>query len=266
MPGIVLDHVCQFLAALAPLKLAESWDNVGLLVGDRSGDIHRMMTCLTVTPNVVDEAIERDAELVIAHHPLPFRPVQRITSDSIPGDMLWRLMQKGIALYSAHTAFDSATHGVNQTWAESLKLNDIRSLNPPEPGNELGSGRYGELDVATSAREIILSCADFASAAGSIRGVGPLDKVVSKVAFACGSGGSFVPAAVRRGCDLLITGEATFHDCLAAESSGIAMGLLGHYHSERFAMENLARVLATQWPDLSVWPSESEHDPVQVIR
>lgn len=266
MPGIALDHVCQFLAAIAPLKLAESWDNVGLLAGDRSRDVQHIMTCLTVTPNVVEEAVQRDADLVIAHHPLPFRPVQRITSDSVPGDMLWRLMENGIAIYSAHTAFDSAPQGVNQTWAESLKLKDIRPLNDPEPGNEFGSGRYGVLEISAPARQIILSCADFASASGSIRGIGPIDQNVSKVAFACGSGGSFVPAAVRRGCELLITGEATFHDCLAAESAGIAMGLLGHYHSERFAMENLAQQLSDEWPGLSIWPSESEHDPVHVIR
>ncbi len=109
-----LDAVCQVLSRHAPLSLAESWDNVGLLLGDRSSEVSKLMTCLTVTPSVVEEAVEQGVDLVVTHHPIPFRPLSRVTCDSITGALLWRLIGAGVAVYSAHTAFDSAEQGINQ--------------------------------------------------------------------------------------------------------------------------------------------------------
>lgn len=268
-----LEAVCSTLAQMAPLRLAESWDNVGLLVGDRKAAVSRIMTCLTITPNVVEESIDRRADLIIAHHPLPFKSLQRITTDSVPGAMLWRLIGAGTAIYSAHTAFDSATGGINQMWAELLQLHSIEPLVPieqsdqglPTAGEESveGSGRIGRLAEPATLGELIARAGD-AVGATAARRVGPADQPVSKIALACGSGGSFLPAARRRGCDAMITGEATFHTCLEAESLGVGLGLLGHYWSERFAMERLAEALTAEFPDLEIWSSKQEHDPVEI--
>ena len=92
--------------------------------------------------------------------------------------------------------------------------------------------------------------------------VGPLDRPVRRVAVACGSAGQFLPTARSAGCDLLVTGELSFHACLDAEASGIALLLPGHYASERFAVEHLAEVIADKFPQLTVWPSRAESDPL----
>ncbi|CAE7532688.1 unnamed protein product, partial [Symbiodinium sp. CCMP2456] len=89
--------VCEFLERFAPSQLAESWDNVGLLIGDEQQSIEGIVTCLTITPEVVDEAIEADADLIVTHHPLPFRPLKRITSGDTVGKMLLKLIQNNIA-------------------------------------------------------------------------------------------------------------------------------------------------------------------------
>lgn len=266
-----LEHVCASLAQIAPLRLAESWDNVGLLVGDRKAETARIMTCLTITPDVVDEAIDQGADLIVAHHPLPFKALQRITTDSVSGQMLLRLIGAGAAIYSAHTAFDSAVDGINQMWAELLKLQSVEPLILPtevagsQPTSVArgveGAGRVGRLEQPTTLRELI-DRASTAVQATAARRVGSPDQRVSKIALACGSGGSFLPAAKRQGCDAMITGEATFHTCLEAESLGVGLGLLGHYWSERFAMERLAQSLSAEFPDLTVWPSRRERDPV----
>ena len=267
MKAQTVHSVCQSLADIAPLKLAESWDNVGLLVGDRARTVERVITCLTVTPAVVEEAMEKQVDLIVAHHPLPFRPLQRITADSISGKMLCQLIGKQIAVYSAHTAFDSAAKGINQSWAEWLELIDIGPIVDPADGNEFGSGRVGRLADPVKADVLLRKCLDLVSGnPKNLRAAGPIDQMVSKVGVACGSGGSFVAAAHRRGCTLLVTGEATFHQCLEAESLGMTLGLLGHYHSERFAMETLAEGLSSQFPELSIWPSERESDPIHAIR
>ncbi|MEM6474187.1 MAG: Nif3-like dinuclear metal center hexameric protein [Planctomycetota bacterium] len=260
--SVNLDRVCQYLAQIAPLALAEDWDNVGLLLGDRTKSIERVMTCLTVTPSVVAEARRRQVGLVVSHHPIPFRPVKRVTNDSSTGDAILKLLSSEIAVYSAHTAFDSAGCGINQLWAESLCLDHVRSIQPPAADNALGAGRHGVLEEPTPAIDVLRRCAIFVGAE-NLRGVGDFTQPIRSVGFACGSGGSFVGAAKQVGCELLITGEATFHDCLAAETQGLLLGMLGHYRSERFAMEQLAASIQSEFDSLEVWPSADETDPVE---
>ncbi|MEM0925969.1 MAG: Nif3-like dinuclear metal center hexameric protein [Planctomycetota bacterium] len=266
---ISLDEACRVLAQIAPLRLAESWDNVGLLVGDRRGSISRVITCLTITPSVVAEAMEQSADLIVAHHPLPFKPLQRITSDTTTGRMLLELIRSGVAIYSAHTAFDSAAGGINQMWAERLQLTNTRPLIPeseeePVDTDSVGSGRYGVLTSKTSLQQLARNAAGSVGAKAP-RLVGSADQHVQKVALACGSGGSFLSAAKRRGCDVMVTGEATFHTCLEAEASEIGLVLLGHYWSERFAMESLAEELGRELAGLTVWASREERDPVAAV-
>ena len=138
-----IEALHAFLEKFAPPRLAESWDNVGLLVGDRRTEVRRLMTCLTVTPTTVDEAIRGRADLIVTHHPLPFSAVKRLTADTIVGRMLLKLIAAGVAVYSPHTAFDSAAEGINQRLAEGLGLTDIAAAGaaPGRPGRgPLGQG------------------------------------------------------------------------------------------------------------------------------
>ena len=309
---IRVDRVCQILADIAPLALAESWDNVGLLVGDRQRSIRVVMVCLTVTPQVVEEAIAKRVELIVTHHPLPFRPLTKITSDTTVGKMLLALIAHGIAVYSAHTAYDSARGGINQLWAEGLGLSGIAPLvladptrlhptggqnpagiNTPvacqAPADPIGAGRYGRLpeplDPESLAQKVasICRCRSWKLAGGKLAGgnlaggsptgsanpPGSANAPISKVAIACGSGGSFLSAAKGRGCQALVTGEASFHDCLEAEASGLALILVGHYASERFGIERLAGRLATEFRridgELEVFSSDADVDPLRTV-
>jgi dinuclear metal center YbgI/SA1388 family protein len=303
---IRVDRVCQILADIAPLALAESWDNVGLLVGDRQRSIRVVMVCLTVTPQVVEEAIAKRVELIVTHHPLPFRPLTKITSDTTVGKMLLALITHGIAVYSAHTAYDSARGGINQLWAEGLGLSGIAplvladptrlhptgGLNPAgintpvacqAPAEPIGAGRYGRLpeplDPASLAQKVasICRCRSWKLVGGKLAGgklaggspPGSANAPISKVAIACGSGGSFLSAAKGRGCQALVTGEASFHDCLEAEASGLALILVGHYASERFGMERLSGRLATEFRridgELEVFSSDADVDPLRTV-
>ena len=95
--------------------------------------------------------------------------------------------------------------------------------------------------------------------------VGDSARPVERVALACGAGGEFLMDAVRAKADVLVTGEARFHDCLAAQAHGISLVLPGHYTTERFGVEELAQRLQQQFPKLQVWPSKSETDPVHWV-
>jgi len=123
-----LGNVLHELEQLAPPRLAESWDNTGLLWGETTHDVSRVMTCLTLTPDVAAEAIEAKANLIVTHHPMLFKAVQRVTSSTAEGQMLLQLSQQGIAVYSPHTSWDNAPQGINALWAHLFHLQDVRPL------------------------------------------------------------------------------------------------------------------------------------------
>jgi dinuclear metal center YbgI/SA1388 family protein len=127
---LTLAAVMAHLEQLAPPRLAADWDNVGLLLGDRAASVRRIMTCLTVTPDSAAEAIERQADLIVSHHPILFRAVKRLSSDSVEGQMLLGLARAGVAVYSPHTAFDNAAAGINDLLARKLGLVEVGPLRP----------------------------------------------------------------------------------------------------------------------------------------
>jgi dinuclear metal center YbgI/SA1388 family protein len=126
--------VLHYLEQFAPPGLAADWDNVGLLLGERSSSVERIMTCLTVTPESAAEAIEMRAELIITHHPILFRGVRRLTDATPEGRLLLSLARAGVAVYSPHTAFDNTTGGINDLLARRLDLREICPLRLPSPG------------------------------------------------------------------------------------------------------------------------------------
>ena len=254
-----LDAVIGFLDQFAPQRLAEEWDNVGLLVGDRSRGVGRLMACLTITPTTAAEALDAQADLIVTHHPFPFQPLRRLTADTPTGRMLLELIAGQVAVYSPHTAFDSAAEGVNQRLAEGLGLEGVGPLVPEEEG--LGSGRWGQLRRRLPLGRLIERVKAFLSL-NRVHYVGELERAVRSVAVACGSAAELIRLATDLGCEAMLVGEARFHACLEAEASGLALVIPGHFASERFAVECLAGVLAKQFPDLQVWASRQERDPI----
>ncbi|MCA9092402.1 MAG: Nif3-like dinuclear metal center hexameric protein [Planctomycetaceae bacterium] len=252
------------LTKIAPPDLSEEWDNTGLLLGDANRAATKILTCLTLTPDVADEAIKGDYDLIVSHHPILFRPVQQITADDAQGAMILKLAMSQIAVYSPHTSYDNSSVGINRQLAEAFGLIDIKPLRGHDNSLEagVGAGRMGSLHIARKFAEIV-------DATKSLFGidvvgtVGDPDRVVSKIGIACGSAAEFLSDAMKLGCDLFVTGEARFHDCLKARELGIGMLLLGHYASERGGVEQLARLIAERHPECEVHASQVESDPLQ---
>ncbi len=259
---LTIETIVNFLEQIAPARLAEEWDNVGLLVGNRRRSVARVMTCLTVTPVTAAEAAQRKAGLIVTHHPIPFRPVSRLTADTTAGRLLLDLIAERIAVYSPHTAFDSAPQGINFRLAKGLGLRGISPLveDPARPP----SGRWGWLhepavlgDLAQRAKQFL--------AVDHAQIVGDPQHPVRTVAIACGAAGDLLPAARDNGCDCMLLGEAKLHTCLEAHASGIGIILAGHFATERFAVEQLAELLSQRLPGLEVWASREERDPVRWV-
>lgn len=263
--------LATWMETVAPKRLSEDWDNTGLLLGDTDRNVERVMTCLTLTPESVAEAIEERADLVLSHHPLPFRPLKSITTTDTTGRMLWNLASHSISIYSPHTSWDSAAAGINAQLAERIGLQNAAPLIAEKTATSssvglmqpLGSGRCGDLAAA-------VDLAEFASLVATavphcrLRGV-PSSRAIRRVGIACGSGASLLAAAIAQRCDAFLTGEATFHQCLEVQAAGIAMLLIGHFASEKFAMDQLAKMCHAEFSDLVVWSSHREQDPVQLF-
>ncbi len=120
--------IAGFIEAWAPPASALDYDNVGLQIGRPSRDVEKVLVALEVTSDVVKEAVEIGADLIVVHHPLIFRPLKSVTSESREGGLALRIAEAGIALYAAHTNLDAATGGVSFALAEKLGLRDVTFL------------------------------------------------------------------------------------------------------------------------------------------
>ena len=256
-----LNSVLNALQTIAPLEIAESWDNVGLLVGNRNREIATAMTCLTLTATTLDEAIQEQIDLVICHHPIPFKPLSKINDDTTTGKLLLRAIEAGIAIYSPHTAWDNAKSGINQQLARILGLELVKPLQAfaqeDSSDEALGVGRYGRLSAVLTIDRVMERIRATIPKIQA-RHTHPADHNISKIGIVCGSGGSMLSLVARRGCDAMLTGEATYHQCIEAESLGVALLMIGHHASESFAMKELSMQLQPLLPELRLISSRLE--------
>jgi dinuclear metal center YbgI/SA1388 family protein len=195
-----MNTVADFVSHLdtfAPPKTAAEWDNVGLLVGDPGDMVERVMTCLTLTGDVAEEAIAERAQLIVSHHPLPFRAIKKLTTSSLEGRVLLPLLRAGVAVYSPHTAFDNCPGGINDGLCRRLGLSNVSSLRTkPASGTYKLTVFVPESDLAN------VSDAVFAAGAGRI---GTNDRY--------------------KECSFRIPGTGTFY---ASEEANPTVGRKGH--------------------------------------
>jgi dinuclear metal center YbgI/SA1388 family protein len=259
-----LAQVTAELESIAPLRLAAEWDAVGLLVAPRRDVVARVLTCLSLTPAVAAEAVQERADLVVTHHPLPFRPVGRITPDTGTGRVLLDLVHGGCGVWSSHTAWDSAAGGINDQLAAILHLAHV---SPIEPDSELPLAGFGRAGTAAAGATV----ADVSRRVGAaldvtvVQLVGDPQRPAGRVGIVCGSGGSSIAAVRRGGCQTLLTGELKLHEALEAEAAGLAVIAVGHHASEHFAMRTLAERLTAAIPGLVCQVSRADRDPFTAV-
>jgi dinuclear metal center YbgI/SA1388 family protein len=124
-------QITEAVERIAPIALAEEWDNCGLQVGDPEAEVNRVLVALTPLPEIFDEAQEKGAEFLLFHHPLIFDPLKSVVTSSYPGGLLATAIRSGLAVYAAHTSYDAAPAGVSAALARTLSLGGpLRVLSP----------------------------------------------------------------------------------------------------------------------------------------
>ncbi|AWM35947.1 Putative GTP cyclohydrolase 1 type 2 [Gemmata obscuriglobus] len=130
MPTVA--EFAAYLERFAPCATAADWDNVGLLLGDPKGEVGRVLTCLTLTPDVAAEAVREGVHLIVSHHPVLFRGAKKLTANTPDGEALLPLLRANIAVYSPHTAFDNCSGGINDGLCQKLGVTNAVPLRPRE--------------------------------------------------------------------------------------------------------------------------------------
>jgi dinuclear metal center YbgI/SA1388 family protein len=264
--------VAQFLAhleAVAPLELAESWDNVGLLVepfrhtGEATRpELRRVLLTIDLTLPVLEEAVAWHADLVVAYHPPIFAGLKRLVANT-PGErVLIEAIRAGIAVYSPHTALDAAPGGVNDWLLEAMGPG--RPLAPSDAGARFG--RTLELQEPVLLPELLhrikahLGVRQLRVAPSARHATG---EAVQRVAVCAGSGGAVF--AGLPGFDLYVTGEMRHHDVLSKVAAGSSVVLAEHTNSERGYLPRLsARLLGLTDGEVEVRISACDRDPLSI--
>ena len=251
-------EVEEALYALAPRDLAQSWDNVGLLVGDPDREVTAVLVALDVTQTVAEEAGREGCGLIVAHHPLmncAWSPVQSVRMDLPQGKLITTLIQSGISAICMHTNLDSAQGGVNDALAAALGLREVGPL------GEDGIGRTGVLEGA-------MPLAEFAAyvkerlGAGGVR-YADVGKPVRHVAVGGGACGEYAPLAASLGCDTFVTADLKYHDFQNAPHMGLNLLDAGHYPTENVVCPVLEAYLRGRFPGLRVIRSAVHRDVTQ---
>ena len=244
--------VAATLEQWAKPEFAESYDNVGLHIGDAARPVHSGLVALDLTPAVVEQAVLSGTSIVITHHPLLFHPLRRITADDLVGSMALRLAHEGIALYSAHTNLDAAPGGVSFALASRLGVETPRFLAPNAEGTA-GMGAVGQLKRPVTLASF-LQTISVQLATPVLRYVGANHQHVHTVAVCGGAGASLMAEAKKQGADVFVTADISYHRFFEAlhPDGSYAMAVVdaGHYETERHAVTLLCNVLQQHFPQV----------------
>jgi dinuclear metal center YbgI/SA1388 family protein len=234
---------------------------VGLLAGDRTASVRRVLFAIDLSPAVVSEALRVKAQLIVAYHPPIFRPVTRLVG---PGDTMeaqvLRCVARGIAIYSPHTALDSAVRGTNQVLAELADVVDAAPLEPPRlPIEGAGMGRIGRLTAISLAA--LTAKLKRRTGARCVATVGDPKRSLTRAIVGVGAAGSMPFSQALTAKDVIITGEMRHHDALRVERVGCSAIVLSHWSSERPALPKVAAALMNLVPGLDARVSERDAEP-----
>ena len=250
-----VQDIYHFLAEKAPVENAMDFDNVGLLVGHREQDVTRVLTALDITDEVIQEALDIKAELIVSHHPLFFQ-LKSVSDASWPSERVLRLAENKISAICMHTNLDIAEGGVNDALIRALGAEPLGALDAHS-----GLGRVGKLPEAVSMEKFLCRV----KSALKTNGLRYYDagRPVQNIAVCGGSGGSETALASDSGCDTYVTADIKYDQFLEAKHLGLNLIDADHFCTENVVIPVLQTWLKEKFPNLDVKISESHGQTAQ---
>lgn len=220
-----IKDIYNFIDSFSPFNTQEEWDNSGLLVGDENAEVTKILFALDVTSDVIEQAKNVGANLIITHHPVIFKAISNVLSDSL----VYKLISNNISIICAHTNYDKAVDGVNDILCKVVEFNSFDKV-------ENTCLNIGSFEKEISAKKFVNHIKSVLD--GAVR-YNSLQKDIKKVAVCSGSGSDYLSLAKELGCDVLLTGDASHHAFLDANEMGIVLVAAGHFETENIAIKPL---------------------------
>ena len=279
---MTIEELLGILDELAPRTEQLGWDNSGLLIGHRDREVRKIYLAVDATEEVIRHAREFGADVLLTHHPLIFTKLSRVSDEDFVGRRVLELAEAGIALIAMHTNFD--IHGMREAIDTKLGLHATGMVGDEAgPGDAL-AGSAGTCDaLAGSAGTCGVEVLDDEDRIGSIaelrkavrlddyakfvrdafglegvRVFGDGTTSIRRVAVCGGSGKSEIETAIRKGADLLVTGDIDHHSGLDALEQGLCIIDAGHYGLEHVFMDYMRAYLKENAPGIA-----SEMEPLK---
>lgn len=232
--------IINIIEEIAPHDLAKSWDNVGLLIGDKRKEIKTIMIALDPTTDVINQGINEGIDMLITHHPMIFSPIKKITYDDFIGRRVMNLIQNNITYYAMHTNFDMTL--MADVAAEKIHLSNLEILDK-EDGEDYGIGRIGEIESTMTLEECALLVKEQFSM-DHVHVIGDRQRRIKRVGISPGSGKSMIDTALRNSIDVLITGDIDHHLAIDAYEQELCIIDGGHFGTEHIMVEYMTEYLS----------------------
>lgn len=268
MTARVID-ILNNLELKAPFQLAESWDNVGLLIGNPEQTVTGIIAGLDPTNQLIDEAISTGCNTIITHHPVIFKPLASINTATPEGILLQKILSHNIAIIGCHTNFDSAREGVSDVLGRRLGLDNLQPLFAPAGAPEgTGLGRIGTYKTCLTRGEFtqrLLSALEL----DGVQVTGELPETITTVAVCGGSGSDFAQTALQQGADVYLSAEIKHSTAIWARENNFCVVDGTHYATEKPAVALLVKRLLhaneTEGWNINVLQSVNEKHPFVYI-
>lgn len=233
-----------------PPGYALEWDNVGLLVGSDEKVVKRIYIAVDATDEVIETAVNRNADMLITHHPLIFGGMKRITNQDFLGKRILTLIRNDISYYAMHTNYDVC--GMAELAGQKMGLVDAEVLEVTSDGEiPKGIGQVADRRTAVT----LGTCAEQVKEAfglDTVKVFGQLERMVKRIAICPGSGKSVIGEALKKKADVLITGDIGHHEGIDSVAQGLSIIDAGHYGVEHIFIEDMKRYLEEKLEDTEV--------------
>ncbi len=256
----------HYLDSVAPFKYQEEYDNAGIIVGNPDMPIQNVLVALDSTESVILEAVSRGCNVVVAHHPILFRGIKRLNYQHYIDKTIIAAIKHDIAIVAIHTNLDNVlVNGVNQEIANKLNLVNTTILLPKQAveGRSIGSGILGEL-AAGQNPIAFLQFVKETMQCGTIKYTDLCKDQIKKVAICGGSGYFLLQAAKQQEADIYITSDIKYHEFFEANSE-IILADIGHYESEQYTIELLARLISEKFSNFAAHCTKENTNPVNYL-
>lgn len=247
-----------------PLSYAFDGDNVGLITGDAELEVTKVLLTCDADEDVVKEAIDIGANLIVSHHPLMFNPISRMTEDNAEARAIRLMIKNGISHYCAHTNLDTAVGGLNDYMASLLGMENTEVIDKvcTDERGIAGYGRMCTLKTPMTLKDLMDNVIKTFGADG-LRYTGELDDKVQKIAVNTGGGAGIIQNCIEKGCDTLITGDVKYNGYLDALSCGLKIVDIMHFDSEKICMELFESWFLSNIPSLETHKSKANINKIK---